>query len=111
MQLLHNINACDLNFLLKKGELPKLSFTDKHVGSYCIVPKQRGRFEKIANLEELQADKHIVAFSLLASPNSLVMPPPNGNSYIGIVFALAGRYDEVEHALNSVASNVKVMIS
>ena len=111
LQLLHNINACDLNFLLKKGELPKLSFTDKHVGSYCIVPKKRGRFKKITNLEELQADKHIAAFSLLASPNSLVMPPPNGNSYIGIVFALADRYDEVEQALNSVASNVKVMIS
>lgn len=111
LQLLHELNVYELMFALKTGQAPRLSPSPHYAGSYCIAPNKRGRFKRIANLDELLALAHIRQFIVLAAPDASVAPPPNGNSYIGIAYAVAERYDDVEHALNRFAREVEVVIS
>lgn len=110
LELLHGINTCELNYALKQGKPPSITLKNSYVGSYCMTPDRRGRFQKIANIDDIAAHEHIAKVNLLAAPNSLVLPPPNGNSYIGIVFAKASSYAEVKAALDWVSSNAKIII-
>jgi biotin carboxylase len=111
LQLLHKLNAYELMFALKNGQTPRLSLSPHHAGSYCIAPNRRGRFKGIANLDRLLTLPHIRQFITLATPDASVAPPPNGNSYIGIAYAVAEHYDGVEQALNRFAREIEVVIN
>jgi hypothetical protein len=62
------------------------------------IPK-RGIFRRVDGVEEASAVAGVDAIHITAKPDQLLVPLPEGASYLGFIFARADRRDVVERAL------------
>jgi len=53
---------------------------------------------------------HIDEVRITAKPDQLLVPLPEGASYLGFIFARAGRADEVERALRVAHASIRFAI-
>jgi hypothetical protein len=72
-------------------------------GTFVITPKKRGTYHGVANLAEVRRDHRIVDVRIVAKVGEVVVPPPEGNSYVGFIMAAADTYDRVLEALECAA--------
>ena len=62
------------------------------------IPK-RGILRRVDGLDEARAVAGIDEIHITAKPDQLLVPLPEGASYLGFIFARGGRADGVEEAL------------
>ena len=62
------------------------------------IPK-RGLYQGVHNLAAARALPHITEIQITAEPNALLLPAPEGASYLGFIFAQADTPQAVEQAL------------
>jgi hypothetical protein len=62
------------------------------------IPR-RGIFRGVEALEEARAVEHVDDIRITAKPDQLLVPLPEGASYLGFIFAHAGTPDTVTTAL------------
>jgi biotin carboxylase len=69
-----------------------------------------GTFVEIDGLSAVEAIDHISAIDITAVSGSRVEPPPEGDRYIGFVFARAQTPEQVESALRAAMAEIEVVI-
>ncbi|MGH8914502.1 MAG: ATP-grasp domain-containing protein [Acidimicrobiia bacterium] len=79
-------------------------------GVLMIPIPRAGSFVEIAGLDRVRALEHISAIDITAKPGRRVLPPPDGDQYLGFVFARADTPDQVEQALRKAMGAVEVVI-
>ena len=73
------------------------------------IPKA-GTLKSIDGLESLQEDPAITGHEITAVPGSHVAPPPEGDRYLGFVFAKSDSPQAVERALTAAQERIVVQI-
>jgi hypothetical protein len=73
---------------------------EKSAGGVMMIPIPcAGILKGVYGLEEAQAVPHIEEIDITIKPDNVLVPMPEGNSYLGFIFARATTPSEVEAAL------------
>jgi biotin carboxylase len=92
---------------LEKPELRR----EASASGVLMVPIQRpGRFVSVEGLDRVRSLDHISAIDITATAGSRVEPPPEGDRYLGFVFARGPERDAVESALRHAMESIEVVI-
>jgi biotin carboxylase len=91
-------------------EKPELRRETSASGVLMIPIPRAGTFVSIDGLDRVRSLEHISAIDITATPGSRVEPPPEGDRYLGFVFARGPERDEVEAALRQAMELVEVVI-
>jgi hypothetical protein len=76
-----------------------------------MIPMPRpGRFVSIEGLDRVRSLEHVSAIDITTIAGSRVEPPPEGDRYLGFVFARGPERDAVEAALRQAMDSVEVVI-
>ena len=89
-------------FLLRHalGESPAAWQREGCASGVMMIPiPRRGVFRGVDGLESARAVKHIDEIRITAKADQLLLPLPEGGSYLGFIFARADRAFDVERAL------------
>ena len=78
--------------------LPDISASDATGVMMIPIPK-RGLYQGVKNLDAARASPYITEIQITAEPNTLLLPVPEGASYLGFIFAQAGTPEAAEQAL------------
>ena len=70
-------------------------------GVMMIPIPRRGMLRGVAGIDEARAVDGIDEIHITAKPDQLLVPLPEGASYLGFIFARAGHADAVEQALRA----------
>jgi hypothetical protein len=89
---------------------PQLHREDVASGVLMIPISTAGIFAGVDGLEEVREIEHVSAVDITAVAGSEVVPPPEGDRYLGFVFARAGTPDEVETALREAMATLVVRV-
>ncbi len=79
-------------------------------GVLMVPIPEPGRFVELDGIEDVKSIEHITRVDLTAVPGSLLVPPPEGDRYLGFVFARADTPFEVESALRSAMKRLRVRV-
>jgi hypothetical protein len=79
-------------------------------GVLMVPIPRRGIFVEMTGLEEVRAIEHVTSIDVTVTPGSEVVPPPEGDRYIGFVFARATTPQLVETALDEAMQTLQVII-
>jgi len=79
-------------------------------GVLMIPIPESGTFVEIDGLEAVSQIEHISAIDITATSGARVEPPPEGDRYIGFVFARAATAQLVETALREAMGTMEVVI-
>jgi len=90
---------------------PELRREQTASGVLMIPIPRAGRFIEIAGLSSVREIEHISAIDITTTPGSRVRPPPEGDQYLGFVFARAVSPDLVESALRRAKERLEVVIA
>jgi hypothetical protein len=71
---------------------------------------QAGILREVGGTAEARAIPGVVEVEILVPPGQWVEPPPEGDRYLGFVFARAGTPDKVEAALRAAGDALQVKI-
>ena len=92
---------------MEKPELKR----EPHASGVLMIPTPRsGRLTGFGGLDEVQLADGITGFDLTIQPGSDVLAPPEGDRYLGFVYANADTPQLVETALRTAMSTVVVQI-
>lgn len=92
---------------LEKPELRR----EQTASGVLMVPIPRpGRFISVEGLDRVRSLEHISAIDITTTPGSRVDPPPEGDRYLGFVFARGPERAGVEGALRQAMGILKVVI-
>ena len=91
-------------------EKPELRRESSASGVLMIPIPQAGRLVAIEGLDRIGGIEHISAIDITATPGTILQPPPEGDRYLGFVFARGVDRDEVESALRTAKEMVEVRI-
>ena len=84
------------------GEAPDAWTREDEASGVMMTPiPRRGILRGVSGLEEAQAVPHITGVHVTAKADQLLVPLPEGASYLGFIFARAADPTEVEQALRS----------
>jgi hypothetical protein len=73
-----------------RGESPDVWTRDPSASGVMMIPiPQRGTFRGVAGVDEAQSVGGIVGVQITAKPDQLLVPLPEGASYLGFIFARA----------------------
>jgi len=89
---------------------PELHREEIASGVLMIPIPHRGTFVEIRGLEQVRAVEHISAIDMTTTSGSLLEPPPEGDRYLGFIFARAKTPALVETALRSAMEIMEVVI-
>ncbi len=82
------------------GEDPRAWVREEAASGVMMIPiPRRAVFRGVSGLESAAAVPHVTDISITAKPGQLLVPLPEGASYLGFIFARAGRAALVERAL------------
>jgi ATP-grasp domain/L-amino acid ligase C-terminal domain 2/ATP-grasp N-terminal domain len=82
------------------GEDPRLYRREAIASGVMMIPiPKRGIFRRVDGIDEARAVPDIVELHITAKPDQLLVPLPEGASYLGFVFARATTPDAVDRAL------------
>jgi biotin carboxylase len=89
---------------------PELHREQTASGVLMIPIPGAGRFLEIRGLDKVRRIDHVTAIDITTTAGSRVEPPPEGDRYIGFVFARAETTDLVETALRRAMETVEVVL-
>jgi hypothetical protein len=92
-------------------EKPELRREPIASGVLMIPIPRSGRLAAVEGLDEVRTLAHVSAIDITATPGSLMQPPPEGDRYLGFVFARGGERDEVEASLRRAMEMVQVVVA
>ncbi|MDP9495889.1 MAG: ATP-grasp domain-containing protein [Actinomycetota bacterium] len=73
------------------------------------IPKP-GRFVEIRNIDAVRQLPHVTGIDVTIRPGRIVEPPPEGDRYLGFVYARATDPDDVENSLRKAEASLEVVI-
>jgi biotin carboxylase len=91
-------------------EKPELRREPNASGVLMIPIPRSGRFVVVEGLDQVRALEHISAIDITTTPGSQVEAPPEGDRYLGFVFARGQERSEVETALRRARDIIEVVI-
>ena len=91
-------------------EKPGLRREPNASGVLMIPTLRAGRLIAIEGLDDVRTLEHISAIDITTTPGSLVQPPPEGDRYLGFIFARGGEREQVEAALRQAMDMVEVVV-
>jgi hypothetical protein len=91
-------------------EKPELRREPTASGVLMIPIPKAGRFVVVEGLDRVRALEHISAIDITTTPGSWVEAPPEGDRYLGFVFARGQERAEVEAALRQAMDLIEVVI-
>ena len=83
--------------------LPEISASGATGVMMIPIPK-RGLYRGVKNLDLARALPHITEIQISTEPNALLLPAPEGGSYLGFIFSQADTPQAAEHALRAAHS-------
>jgi hypothetical protein len=89
---------------------PELRREEIASGVLMIPIPAAGTFVEIRGLDSLSQIEHVTAVDITAQVGSRVEPPPDGDRYLGFVFARAHTPETVEKALRDAMGAIEVVI-
>jgi biotin carboxylase len=91
-------------------EKPELRREPTASGVLMIPIPRAGRLIAVEGLDEVRLLEHISAIDITATPGSQLLPPPEGDRYLGFVFAKGAERVDVESALRRAMDMVVVVV-
>ncbi|MGH8872596.1 MAG: ATP-grasp domain-containing protein [Acidimicrobiia bacterium] len=91
-------------------EKPELRREHTASGVLMIPIPRPGHFVAIEGLDRVRELEHISAIDITTPPGSLLLPPPEGDRYLGFIFARAGEREPVEAALRQAMKIIQVVL-
>jgi biotin carboxylase len=92
-------------------EKPELRREPTASGVLMIPIPSAGTFTGIDGLDRVRELEHVSALDITATPGSQVQPPPEGDRYLGFVFAKGPDRDEVEATLRQARDLLRVLVA
>lgn len=92
------------------GEAPAWRREDSASGVMMIPIPKRGVFRRLDGLDEAREIEGIDDIHITAKPDQVLVPLPEGASYLGFIFARAGNPAAVERALRAAHSRLAFTI-
>ena len=84
------------------GENPARYQREHAASGVMMIPiPRRGLFRGVDGVEEARSVPHIADIQITAKPDQRLLPLPEGASYLGFIFARAGRAADVDAALRA----------
>jgi hypothetical protein len=83
---------------------------DDATGVMMIPIPRRGIFRGVRGVDDASRQAGIDDVMITAKPDSLLVPLPEGRSYLGFIFATGKTADDVEHALRNAHARLDVVI-
>jgi biotin carboxylase len=90
-------------------EKPELRREPNASGVLMIPIPRAGRLISIEGLDDVRTLEHISAIDITTTPGSRLQPPPEGDRYLGFIFARGGEREHVEAALRQAMDMVEVV--
>lgn len=91
-------------------ERPRLRRESRASGVLMIPIEERGTLREVRGLTETRAIPGITGIELTITPGNRVLPVPEGDRYLGFVFARGSHPEEVETALRKAAGAIEPVI-
>ncbi|HEX6146062.1 MAG TPA: ATP-grasp domain-containing protein, partial [Acidimicrobiia bacterium] len=91
-------------------EKPELRRESTASGVLMIPIPAAGRLVAIEGLDRIREIEHISAIDITVTQGTMIQPPPEGDRYLGFVFARGGDRERVEAALRTAKEMVEVRI-
>jgi len=93
------------------GDEPGAWHRESAASGVMMIPiPGRGIYRGVEGVDLARAVPHIDEVRITAKPDQLLVPLPEGASYLGFIFARAGRADEVERALRVAHASIRFAI-
>ncbi len=91
---------------------PQTSTIMTRASGVMMIPIEKGGIlQKISGIERAKQVQHITDIKMNISPGNKLLPLPEGNQYLGYIFAQASTPEEVVHALNTAYSNLDFKVT
>lgn len=108
--------GCSLEEIVLKhaiGEVVDENFSESETaaGVLMIPVTQSGILKRVEGLLEASKIKYIEDINIQLRDGYELTPLPEGNSYLGFVFAKASRYEDVEQALREAYACLKIVVA
>ena len=91
-------------------EKPELRREPTASGVLMIPIPRPGRLLAVNGLDEVRALEHVSAIDITTTPGSTLHPPPEGDRYLGFVFARGHVRDQVEDDLRRAMGTIEVVM-
>ena len=86
-------------------DLPLPELAPSSASGVMMIPiRKRGLYQGVQNIEAARALPHITEIQITAELNALLLPAPEGASYLGFIFAQADTPQAAEQALRAAHS-------
>ena len=93
------------------GLKPALPKRERLAAGVMMIPIPRaGRLREVGGVEAARAVKGIEDVEILIPPGSPIEPPPEGDKYLGFMFARAVKPETVEEALREAHRRLRIEI-
>ena len=93
------------------GESPAAWTREPRAAGVMMIPiPQRGVFRGVAGVEEARQVAHVEDVRVTAKTDQVLVPLPEGSSYLGFIFARAERAADVVHALRQAHARLRFAI-
>jgi biotin carboxylase len=110
----HEMEVESLEALLIRhalGEQPTAWSREADASGVMMMPvPRRGVFRRLSGVDEARAIRGVTDVIVTARPDQVLVPLPEGASYLGFIFARAGSRNEVVKALKSAHSCLRCVI-
>ncbi len=84
---------------------------ERRAAGVLMIPIPRaGTLRRVDGVEEVRSMTGVTSIELTAPPGSHVAPPPDGDRYLGFVFARADTADQVEATLRQAMQTITVHV-
>jgi biotin carboxylase len=91
-------------------EKPELRREPTASGVLMIPIPRPGRLLAVNGLDEVRALEHVSAIDITTTPGTTLHPPPEGDRYLGFVFARGHLRDQVEDDLRRAMGTIEVVM-
>jgi len=110
----HDVRLYSLEELLLShalGESPASWSREPRAAGVMMIPiPQRGVFRGVSGVEEARQVLHVEDVRVTAKTDQVLVPLPEGSSYLGFIFARAERAADVEQALRQAHARLRFAI-
>jgi formate-dependent phosphoribosylglycinamide formyltransferase (GAR transformylase) len=89
---------------------PELHRESVASGVLMIPIPKGGRFVEIRNTEAVRRLPHVTGMDITVRPSQTIEPPPEGDRYLGFVYARATTPDDVENSLRKAQDLLEVVV-
>lgn len=106
--------GCTLEEIVLKqaiGSVAEVTFSETAAGVLMIPVTKKGILKRIEGLLEAGKVEFIEDINIQLRDGYELTPLPEGNSYLGFVFAKAPSFEQVEHALRDAYSRLNVVVA